>query len=81
MTIQIHKPELEALIEERLKTGAFENIEDVLLQALISSGVEIKPVQAKRPRPEGKKSLARLFADSPFKGLALDFERFPDNDL
>ena len=30
------------------------------------------------PRPAGKKSLAQLFADSPFKGLDLDFERAAD---
>jgi hypothetical protein len=30
-------------------------------------------------RPSERKSLARLFADSPFKGLDLDFER--DSDL
>jgi plasmid stability protein len=30
-------------------------------------------------RPPGRKSLAQLFAESPFKGLDLDFER--DQDL
>jgi plasmid stability protein len=33
----------------------------------------------KRQRPPGRKSLAQLFAESPFKGLDLDFER--DRDL
>jgi hypothetical protein len=37
MTIEIHRPELEALIQERLKSGVFENVEDVLLQALKSA--------------------------------------------
>lgn len=32
----------------------------------------------KRQRPAGRKSLAQLFAESPFKGLNLDFERDPD---
>jgi hypothetical protein len=32
--IEIHRPELEALIIERMKSGAFEDIEDVLMQAL-----------------------------------------------
>jgi len=39
MTIEIHKPELEALINERLKSGAFENVEDVLMQALRGSAI------------------------------------------
>lgn len=34
--------------------------------------------QPMRQRPAGRKSLAQLFADSPFKGLDLDFERDPD---
>ena len=29
-------------------------------------------------RPAGRKSLAQLFADSPFHGLELAFEREPD---
>lgn len=37
MTIQITKPEVEALIKQRLESGAFENAEDVILQALQSS--------------------------------------------
>ena len=32
----------------------------------------------KRQRPPGRKSLAQLFAESPFKGLDLHFERDPD---
>lgn len=30
------------------------------------------------PRLSPRKSLAQLFAESPFKGLALNFERDPD---
>ena len=37
MTIEIHRPELEALILERMKSGAFQNVEEVLMQALKSS--------------------------------------------
>jgi hypothetical protein len=44
---------------------------------------------AKRPhvesdiqmRPAGRKSLAQLFADAPFKGLDLKSERDPDTGL
>jgi len=34
MTIEITQPETEALIEQRMATGAFSDVEDVLLQAL-----------------------------------------------
>jgi len=37
MTIEIHKPELEALILERMKLGGFQNVEDALMQALETS--------------------------------------------
>lgn len=76
VTIEISRPELEALIEERLRTGAFQNVEEVLLDAL-KSAPDTKPV--KRERPAGRKSLVQLFAESPFKGLDLEFKR--DSDL
>ena len=34
MTIQINRPEIEALIQQRLHSGAFEIVEDVLSDAL-----------------------------------------------
>jgi hypothetical protein len=37
MTIEIHRRELEALIIERMKSGGFEDIEDVIMQALKSA--------------------------------------------
>jgi hypothetical protein len=40
MTIQITKPEVEALINQRLKSGGFKDAEDVILQALQSSPSE-----------------------------------------
>ena len=39
MTIEL-KPELEALIQKRLKSGAFQDVEDVLLPALESQDAE-----------------------------------------
>ncbi len=77
MTIEIHRPELEALIRERMKSGAFHDVEDVIMQALKSSPAADAASSAPH-RPVGRKSLAQLFADSPFKGLDIDFERDPD---
>jgi antitoxin ParD1/3/4 len=34
MTIQINRPEIEALIQQRLHSGAFDSVEDVLFDAL-----------------------------------------------
>ncbi len=37
MTIEVHRPELEALIRDWMKKGAFPTVEDALMQALKSS--------------------------------------------
>jgi antitoxin ParD1/3/4 len=34
MTIQINRPEIEALIQQRLHSGAFQSVEDVISDAL-----------------------------------------------
>jgi antitoxin ParD1/3/4 len=38
MTIEINRPEIEALIQQRLHSGAFESVEDVLFDALEMQG-------------------------------------------
>lgn len=78
MTIEINKPELEAAIRQRLETGQFESVEDVLWQALNPTSPQNQPASASRRRPAGRPSLAQLFAESPFQGLGIEFERFPD---
>ncbi len=67
MTIEIHKPELEALIMERLKSGAFENVEDVLMQALRGSGIP-----AEKETRTGAALIAAMQA-CPYKDI--DFEQ------
>jgi hypothetical protein len=37
MTIEIHRPELEALIRGRMNNGGFHDVEDVIMQALRSA--------------------------------------------
>ncbi len=34
MTIEIHQPELEALLMARMKAGSFQTVEEVIMQAL-----------------------------------------------
>jgi len=48
MTIQITKPEVEALITQRLQTGRFKDAEDVVFQALQSS----PPTAVTTPQPD-----------------------------
>jgi hypothetical protein len=72
MTVEIHKPELEALIRERMKSGAFQDVEDALLQALKSS-----PAGEPAPR-KPKKNLAQFLLESPLPGSGLRLERQKD---
>lgn len=39
MTIEIHQPELEELIRQRMESGEFQSLSDLIRKALISLGV------------------------------------------
>jgi hypothetical protein len=73
MTIQITRPEVEALINQRLQGGGFKDAEDVILQALKASPP--KPVRTPQPDAPAAKDIEELFA--PLQGLNLDFSRNP----
>ncbi len=75
MTIEIHKPELEALIQERMKTGAFQSVEDVLIQALKSSP---SSEEGAPPVRKPKKNLAQFLLESPLRGSDLRLDRQKD---
>ena len=70
MTIQITKPEVEALINQRLQSGGFKDAEDVVWQALQSSSLEAVAAPPKNAGPA--KDMVELFA--PLRGLNIDFE-------
>lgn len=76
MMIEVQKPELEALIRERMGSGAFQNVEDVLIQALRSA-----PPSAWNPANQRVNEPSRMGADlvaamqdSPFKEISLESE-------
>jgi hypothetical protein len=74
MTIEIHRPELEALLLERMETGAFRSVEDVILQAL-----ETAPVPETKPATAKKRTGADLIAAiqrSPCRELEIEPERY-----
>lgn len=75
MIIEIHKPELENLIRERMATGEFQNVEDVLMQALKPSAVCEQPTV---PPPVPKKSLGQFLLESPLRDSGLKLERQRD---
>jgi hypothetical protein len=74
MTIEIQKPELEALIVQRMKSGGFQNVEDTLLQALQTA----PPVES--PKPQDRRTGADLIAAiqaSPYREIEIEPARFP----
>jgi hypothetical protein len=77
MTIEIHKPELEALIRKRMNSGAFQNVVDVLMQALQSSphsaGGDAGPSE-ENSSPTGADLVAAM-QDSPYKEIDLESPR------
>jgi len=61
MTIEL-SPAIEAIIQERLKSGAFQNVEDVLLDALLVQSEREEWLQAHKPAIQEKiaRGLAQL---------------------
>ncbi len=66
MTIQITRPEIEAIINQRLESGSFKDAEDVILQALKSSEAE-----AHGSRKRRSEAIDRLMKFGETHGLSL----------
>ncbi len=77
MTIEIHRPELEALIHERLRSGGFADVEDMLMQALRGSAVA-----ATKETRTGAALVAAMQA-CPYKDIDLEPKRItmPTRDV
>jgi hypothetical protein len=78
MTIEIHSPEVEAIIRSRMSAGGFQNAEEVIMQALKSSPATESPAAAPASqKPVRLKTLVELC--DPVRGLAddIDFSRNP----
>jgi hypothetical protein len=69
MTIEIHQPELEALIRERMASGAFRDLDDLLEKAL---GALDEHASAPPPPAREKQSLVDMCAS--VRGLLTDEE-------
>ncbi len=67
MAIEIHEPELEALILQRMERGGFRSVEDVLKAALADEAAESGHL-----KPIAEESLAQMFAKA--RGLLTDEE-------
>ena len=67
MTIQITRPEVEALIKRRLESGAFIDAEDVILKALRSSETDTEETDERR-----REAIDRLMLFGKTHGISLD---------
>jgi Arc/MetJ-type ribon-helix-helix transcriptional regulator len=75
MNIEIHKPEVEQMVQEEILSGHFDNVDDLLIEALRALREKhASPGPNSRPR----KNLAQFLLDSPFAGSDLDLERRQD---
>ena len=74
MNIEIHKPELEALILQRVHDGGL-TIEEVLMQALQGSPAAAQPRAEFRDQRTGADLIAALQA-SPHRDLDIEPPRF-----
>ena len=77
------KAETERLVQEEIRSGHFHSVDELIVQGVLAwrekhEGSQLSEAPANQRRPAGKKSLAQLFAESPFKGLSMSFERFSD---
>lgn len=75
MTIQIHRPELEALIIEHMKAGGFQSVEDALLQALKASPPAADPTGKPRENRTGADLIAAI-QRSPYREIEIEPARY-----
>jgi hypothetical protein len=75
MTIEIHRPELEALIIERMKSGGFHTVDDVLMQ----TGETSPPSPAHAGQPRENRTGADLISAmqaSPYREIEIAPARY-----
>jgi len=74
MTIQINKPELEAIIRERLKSGDFRDVEDMLLHLLGGATPQERPKPPTAPTRRLEKELGVwvLHTGQPLSATVVD---------
>jgi len=78
MTIQITKPEVEALVNQRLQSGWFKDAEDVILQALQTSPPR-PPAASQTEAPHAPRSLREVFEAVRRMADDIDFSRNPSS--
>jgi hypothetical protein len=75
MTIDIHQPELEALIKAQMESGAFQSVEDALIHALRQASIldSSSPVASS---PSTGAALVSAMQSSPYKEVEIEAPGF-----
>jgi hypothetical protein len=71
MSVEIHQPEIEALIKQRIASGAFQDVEEVLLHALKSAPFPANIAPSSRTGAD----LVAAMQAIPYKEIEFDFSR------
>lgn len=74
MTIEIKKPELEALIRQQLRSGSFHDIDELLTKTIYALREHPETSLGQKPR----KRLVDILSSPPFAGSELEVERQKD---
>lgn len=74
MNIEIHQPRLEALIQQRMASGRFESIEDLLLHTFDATDEKDQEIKTEAT----KENLSQFLRNSPLWGSELTVERQKD---
>ncbi len=83
MTVHL-KPDQAQIVGEAIRAGLIETPDDVVdvgvetIRRQLNAGTEARPSDKTLPVHQRARNLVELFAESPFKGLDLDFERDRD---
>jgi hypothetical protein len=76
VTIEIHRPELEALIRQRMKMYGFNNVEDALMQALETAPVLPTDAATASKNRTGADLIAAM-QSSPYREIEIEPPRYP----
>lgn len=76
MNIEIHRPELQRMMQEEIRSGHFRDAEDLLVEALLA--LREKHSASPPTAPQPRTNLADFLLNSPFAKSDLNLERKQD---
>ena len=77
MTVEL-KPETERLVQEEIRRGHFQSVDEVIVQGVYALREKSNTAQAAVAPPRPRKKLYDLLTQPPFAGSELKLERLKD---